>query len=436
MLSEKRHHVVLATSVLTLTIGAVGISSPASAHPAPITKLASRSSAGALGNQSSAESSLSADGRLVAFSSNATNLVAGDTNGVADIFVQDLRTGKTIRVSVGAGGVQANKRSNQPRISGNGRYVAFSSEASNLVAGDTNHQPDVFVRDLRTGVTRLVSVGLHGAKANGDNAAPAISASGRYIAFLSDASNLVTGDTNGTADVFVRDMSAGTTKRVSIRTGGGQSNAYSDGPGISADGRFVTFASPATNLVAGDTNGVVDVFIRDRSAGTTRRISVGPGGTQSDGPATQAVISANGKFVAFVSEATNIVATDTDADPDVVVRSLATGINTQVSFRTDDLPGSFAVGPAISGDGNLVAFTTASDLVSADTNSNQDIYLRNVRAATNELISVDLAGGGAGLDTAEAAISACGHQVAFASSAATIVANDTNNTQDIFVRIR
>lgn len=120
----------------------------------------------------------------------------------------------------------------------------------------------------------------------------------------------------------------------------------------------------------------------------------------------------------------------------MLVRSLATGVNTQVSFRTDDLPGSFANGPAISADGNLVAFTTSSDLVPADTNSNQDVYLRNVHAATNELISIELGGGGAGLDTANPAISADGHRVAFTSSASTLVAGDTNNTQDVFVRLR
>jgi Tol biopolymer transport system component len=436
VLSDKRHRVALAGAALTLSIGATLAGSPASAYPPASTVLASQSTGGALGNGASSQSSLSADGRYVAFASNASNLVAGDTNGVADIFVRDLHSGVTRRVSVSTGGAQANRRSNQPRISGNGRYVAFTSEASNLVAGDVDHEPDVFVRDLQTGTTRMVSVALYGAPANWDSAAPSISANGRYIAFLSDASNLVTGDTNGVSDAFVRDMVAGTTQRISVRTGGGQSNGNSDGPSISGDGRYVAFASSADNLVANDTNGVPDVFLRDRTAHTTKRISVGPGGVQADGPVTQPAISADGKHVAFVSEADNLVATDTDLNGDIVVRNVATGVNTQVSFRTDNLPGSFANEPSISGNGNLITFTTSSDLVPADTNMNQDIYLRNVYAATNELISVTLSGNGAGLDTAGSAISACGNQVGFTSSAPNIVATDTGSVEDVFVRLR
>jgi Tol biopolymer transport system component len=436
VLSEKRHLVALMAAILTLSTGGLLVGTPATTHTPPRTVLASRSTGGALGNGSSAEASLSADGRYIAFSSNASNLVAGDTFGVADIFVRDLRTGVTRRVSVGAGGAQANGRSNQPRISGDGRYVAFASDATNLVAGDTNHQPDVFVRDLRTGTTRLVSVGVHGAGADGDNAAPSISATGRYIAFISGASNLVHGDTDGTSDIFVRDMVAGTTQRVSVRTGGGQADAPSDGPSISGDGRYIAFASTADNLVTGDTNGVTDVFLRDRVAHTTRRVSVGPGGVQADGPSTQPAISADGTRVAYVSEADNLVATDTDTAADVLVRTLATGVNIQVSFRTDSLPGSFASEPSISAHGDLVAFTTSSDLVAADTNGSQDVYLRDVPAGTNELISVDLSGGGAGLDSAGPAIAACGNRVAFTSSAATIVPGDGNNRQDVFVRLR
>ena len=396
-------------AVAAFTVTAVAIPSLAAAQT-PTTKLVSGNAAGRFGNGASAEPSLSADGRYAAFSSNASNLVAGDTNKKADIFVRDLKTGHVVRVSVGAGGVQANGRSNQPRLSGDGHFVVFTSEASNLVTGDTNHQPDVFIRDLRTGVTRLVSVGRGGARANWDSAEPVVSYSGRYVAFASDATNLVAGDTNATSDVFVRDMTSGLTTRVSKRTNGLQSDAYSDLPSISADGRYVAFESSATNLIAGDTNGFVDVFLRDRVAGTTRRISLGAGGVQADGNVTQPVISANGKFVAFVSEAANLVATDTDTDGDVVRRTIATGVNVRISFRTDNLQGSFATGPAISGDGNLVAFTTSSDLVPADTNQNQDVYVRNVRAATYQLISVDLSGGGAGLDSANAAISAQGHR--------------------------
>jgi Tol biopolymer transport system component len=384
------------------------------------------------GNRFSQESEISANGRYVVFSSHSTNLVPGDTNRRIDIFRRDLGTGTTVRASLGPGGVQANQPSGGPDVSADGRFVAFSSFATNLVAGDTNNQPDVFVRDMQAGVTRLVSVGVGGARANGGNSFPSVSADGRFIAFVSSASNLVANDTNGTADVFVRDMRSGVTRRMSVRTGGGQSNGFSDAPDISADGRYVVFASAATNLVAGDTNGFVDVFLRDRVGAVTIRVSVGPGGVPADGPVTQPVISADGTHVAFVSEATNLVATDTDADADVLVRNLVTDTNTRVSRRTDFLPGSFANEPAISANGNLVAFVSTSVLAPGDTNGSlPDVYLRNVAAATDELITP-----GANLHSANPAISATGQRVSFTSAATNLVPADTNNSDDVFARLR
>jgi Tol biopolymer transport system component len=290
----------------------------------------------------------------------------------------------------------------------------------------------VFVRDMQDGVTRLVSVGVEGARANASSSFPSVSADGRFIAFVSSASNLVANDTNGTADVFVRDMRNGVTRRMSVRTGGAAANAFSDAPDISADGRYVVFASAATNLVAGDTNGSVDVFLRDRVGGVTIRVSVGPGGVQADGPVTQPVISHDGTHVAFVSEATNLVATDTDASADVLVRNLVTDTNTRVSWRTDFLPGSFANEPAINGNGNLVAFVTTSVLTPGDTNGTlPDVYLRNVAAATDELITP-----GANGPSAEPGVSADGRRVAFSSTATNLVPGDTNSSGDVFVRLR
>jgi Tol biopolymer transport system component len=416
-------------------VAAVTSMSASPATAAPSTVRVSESAAGVQGNRSSAEASFSADGRFVAFSSHSTNLVTGDTNRRMDIFVRDLLTGTNARANLGPGGVQADRPSNQPDISANGRFVAFSSFATNLVPGDTNGQPDVFLRDMVTGVTQLVSVGLGGAPANGDNAAPAVSSTGRFVAFLSGASNLVGGDTNGTGDVFVRDMQNGVTRRVSVATGGGQADTFSDAPDISGDGRYVVFASPASNLVPGDTNGFVDVFVRDRFTATTQRISVGPGGLEADGPVSQPAISVDGTHAAFMSEATNLVATDTEADPDVLVRDLVTGVNTRVSRRTDFLPGSFSNDPAINGDGNLVAFITSSSLVPADTNSQPDVYLRDVAAGRDILISIG-SGGVADLASAGPAISAQGLRVAFTSDATNLVPGDTNLFSDVFVRFR
>jgi TolB protein len=184
----------------------------------------------------------------------------------------------TARVPVGPGRQQANGDSSEPAISADGRFVAFASGASNLVAGDTNGTYDVFVRDRKLQVTRRVSVGPGGQQANSSSVGPAISADGRFVAFSSYASNLVAGDTNGTYDVFVRDLVAQVTRRVSVGAGGQQANSNSSDPAISAGGRFVAFVSVASNLVAGDTNHWDDVFVRDRFAQVTRRVSVGSGG--------------------------------------------------------------------------------------------------------------------------------------------------------------
>jgi Tol biopolymer transport system component len=192
------------------------------------------------------------------------------------VFVRDRLAQVTRRVSVGPGGQQAiaGGASTFPAISAGGRFVVFDSFASNLVAGDTNDTVDVFVRDRVAQVTRRVSVGPGGHQANEGSFSPAISAHGRFVVFWSDASNLVAGDTNQHRDVFVRDRVEQVTGRVSVGPGGHQANERSFAPAISADGRFVAFASDASNLVAGDTNGATDVFVRDRMAQVTRRVSV------------------------------------------------------------------------------------------------------------------------------------------------------------------
>jgi Tol biopolymer transport system component len=233
------------------------------------TERVSVNSAEAQGNARSVGPAISADGRFVAFGSIATNLVRGDTNGTNDLFVRDQRTRTTTRESLGPGGVQSNGASpaiSVPAISANGRFVAFDSAATNLVRNDTNAVPDIFVRDRQRGETIRASVRSDGAQANDASADPSISGDGRFVTFVSFASNLVPGDTNDVEDVFVRDLRLGRTSRVSLRADGGQGNDASGGPFnvISADGRFVAFISFASNLVPGDTNNTVDVFVRDR----------------------------------------------------------------------------------------------------------------------------------------------------------------------------
>jgi Tol biopolymer transport system component len=216
--------------------------------------MASVSSDGVGGDDLSWESDINADGRFVAFESGASNLVPGDTNGVPDIFVRDRATGTTERVSVSSEGVEGNSVSWNPAISPDGRYVVFMSYASNLVTGDTNLSGDIFVHDRQTGVTERVSVSNGSTEGNGDSFDPAVSTYGRYVAFISFASNLVTGDTNNRSDIFVHDRQTGVTERVSVSSAGAQSNGFSELPDISGDGRFVTYYSAASNLVQNDTN--------------------------------------------------------------------------------------------------------------------------------------------------------------------------------------
>ena len=290
-----------------------------------MTRRVSVSSAGAQADQSSSQPAISANGRFVAFVSVAANLVPGDTNGVGDVFVHDLLTSTTRRVSLATGGFQAETgASTGPALSGDGRYVAFDSGASDLVPNDTNEASDAFVRDRRSGTTRRVNVGPGGIQSNGQvGGRVAISADGRLVAFNSNATNLVPGDTNGTYDVFIHDRDTDTTRRVSVGPGGVQGNGFSFPPTLSADGHFVAFPSDATNLVRRDTNGSLDVFVRNLKQGTTQRGSVGPGGVQADDASIDPTISAHGQFVAFVSNATNLVRRDTNGAADVFVRIFA-----------------------------------------------------------------------------------------------------------------
>jgi Tol biopolymer transport system component len=343
------------------------------------------STSGAQANADSYAPSLSADGRFVAFSSYASNLVSGDTNGNLDVFVRDRQLGTTERVSVGPAGVQGNGNSSTlgQAISADGRYVAFESAATNLVVGDTNGYTDVFVHDRQAGTTECASVPAAGGFGNSDSFGSTISADGRFVVFESGASNLVHGDTNGFMDVFVRDRQSGTTERVSVDSAGGQGDGDSgdDGMPISSDGRFVAFASAATNLVAGDTNGASDVFVHDRSSGTTARVSVGPGGTQGSGGSGQTItsMSADGRFVAFTSSAANLVASDTNGSIDAFVHDRSSGATERASLSSSGAePNADSTWVSISADGRFVAFQSdASNLVSGDSNATRDIFLRD-----------------------------------------------------------
>ena len=336
-----------------------------------VTGTTTRASVGAGGqaNGASSNARISADGRFVVFTSLATNLVAGDTNGVADVFERDLATGQTTRVSASAGGDQGNDASGgaPSGISADGGAISFSSAASNLVPGDTNHCRDVFVWTRATGAVERVSVAGDGTQAAaGASDASSISADGRYVAFASTAPNLVAGDTNLSADVFVHDRATGSTVRASVTAGGGQAaTASSLQPGgLSANGQLVAFDTTAP-LVTGDTGGT-DVYVRDLAAGTTERISVNNAGLGANGNSSAAAISADGRYVAFESSATNLDPADTGGDEDVFVRDRVAGLTRLVSASAS--PIQISQSAAISADARFVALaTTAPDLAPGDT---------------------------------------------------------------------
>jgi Tol biopolymer transport system component len=332
------------------------------------------------GNDFSSGASVSRDGRYVAFTSLASNLVPGDTVNSPDIFVRDRSAGTTQMVSVDRNGSPANDFTTGASISPDGRYVAFASNSSNLVAGDNNDRTDVFVRDLLTGTTSLVSVNSDEVQSRGFSTEPSVSAHGRYIAF-SSTGRLVPEDTGVRSDVYVRDLRAGTTEQVSVNSQEAQPARFSssDRPSISPTGRYVAFGSGGAGLVPGDSNHAGDIFVRDRVAGTTRRVSVSSAERQAKGISEAASISANGRYVAFQSSAPNLVAGDTNGESDVFLRDRGTGTTRLVSVSSREAVGNRpSLDPSISQDGRLVAFSSrANNLTPTDKSRFPDVFLRN-----------------------------------------------------------
>lgn len=432
------------------------------------TSRASVASNGTEANGPSQSQAVSADGRFVAFTSNASNLVSDDTNGTWDVFVYDRSARQATRVSVASNGAQANSDSytySGLSLSGDGRFVAFASDASTLVSNDTNNVcdtngdgvfaencPDVFVHDRQTAQTSRISVSSNGSQGNGNSYSPSISADGRYAAFESFANNLVPGRTG----IFVHDRTTGQTTYVSAALGGAQANGQSMQPSISADGRFVAFSSFASNLIVGDTNGVVDAFVHDRQTGQTTRVSVASDGTQGNSGSSwlgQPVLSADGRYVAFYSNASNLVSGDTNNNctgtvpplpggnlncPDIFVKDRQTGATTLISRASDGVQGnhgSFSV--SISSDGRYVAFySDSTNLMNGDTNNTSDIFVHDRQTGLTTRASISSDGTQGNSSSFGETISTNGRYVTFISSANNLVVGDTNNATDVFVHDR
>src|SRR5581483_2068170 len=350
--------------------------------------------------------------------------------------------GTTERVSVtSSGGQESGDAQTAPALNADGRYVAFFSRATNLVPGAPG--TNIFVRDRTNGTTELVSLANDGSVGNGGSGGghgPAISADGRYVAFESDATNLVAGDTNGTTDVFVRDRVAGTTKRASVSTAGAQGDRASTKPSISDDGRFVVFVS-ASDTLAPEDGGCCDddVFVHDMQTGTTTRVSVKritSFGTEAVSNSEDGDISGNGRYVAFVGPCDTVAPCSGSTEGQVFLRDLQTNTTSQLTFGNS---GQGAKGnPDVNDDGSRVAFEAAgTDLVPGDTNNTGDVFVVNAATKAITRASVDSAGN-QGNDNSSSglegpAINGDGTKVAFESFATNLVPGDTNGKRDVFV---
>jgi len=394
------------------------------------------SSTGVQASQGSYYPSLNEDGRYVAYWSKATNLVPGDTNGKDDIFLFDNVTKKTTRVSISSNGTQAIDNSGAPSINGNGRYVSYASMASNLVSGDNNGVNDIFLYDALTKTTKRVSVTSSGLQGTGESKSPSISTSGRYISYWSSANNLVFGDTNNFRDVFVYDTVTGNNSRVSVNSSGIQGNGDSHYPSISGDGRYVSYWSNATNLVSGDSNNRSDIFVYDTSSKTTRRISVTSSGIQGNGTSNDPAISGDGRYVAYTSFATNLVTGDTNLKSDIFVFDTLTATTRRVSVDSSGNQGNGnSSSPSISRDGRYVTYQSEStNLVPWDTNGFLDVFAYDLVTGKTIRLSEDSNGNPGEAGSYYPSISGDGSYVAYDSDSANLVLGDTNGFRDIFVK--
>ncbi len=399
------------------------------------TRRVSVATGGAQGNSESLNGALSGDGQVVVFDSYAQDLVPGDTNFRYDIFQYGFFDQATKVLSYVTGGVMGNGESYLPSLSSDGRYVAFQSIASNLVPGDTNDREDIFLRDVQLGETRRISVTPTGEQANGNSGEPSFSDNGRYVAFSSDATNLVAPGTTG-RQIFVRDLQQNTNRIVSLSSSGAVSSGQCFYPKISADGRFVVFISEAPDLVPNDFNQTTDVFVRDIQLGLTRRVSVGPQGVEGNGFSASGSISADGRYVAFWSSAGNLIEDDRSTFYGIFVHDLQTGQNRRVSNPTNGQPANgVSNSPVISADGRWVAFlSAASNLVPGDTNGVDDIFVVNLQSGSFKRVSISSEGVQAnGASFSGMAISADGKFVAYRSSASNLAPGDFGDGEDIFV---
>lgn len=407
--------------VHALALLGLALASPIRAQ-APTTTRVSINSAGQLSNGQNEPPFISSSGRHVVYESFATNLDPGDIDSIVDIFLHDRATGVTELVSISSNGIKGNDRSGQPTVSFDGRYVAFSSGATNLVSGDTNGEWDIFLRDRLNGTTTRVSVDSFGAEGNGGSGNSDISLNGQVIVFNSIASNLVPGDANGNLDIFVHDITTGQTSLVSVDSNGNQANGYNAEPSISGDGRFVAFRSEADNLVMGD-GPDSDIFLHDRVTGQTEIISLSSTGVHGNDYSNDPHVSGDGRIVAFGSRASNFVPEDPFMDFDIYARDRLTGQTHLVSVNSiGHKANGGGLWPSISSDGRYVAFgSDATNLVLHTLNGGFDCYVHDLETKQTWIASIDSGGNPGNSNSVRPDISAEARSVVFNSFGSNLV---------------
>ena len=350
-------------------------------------KWASVPGAGAPGNGACFDGALSADGNLLIFSSTSSNLVQGDTNTAMDVFVKNFQTGALTRISTSTNNAEGNNASAGGSISADGRVAVFDSFAGNLVGGDTNGAVDVFVKNFGTGALERVSVAANGTQADGQSSFARISADGKRVFFLSDAGNLTaTADaTPFGVDLYEKDIETKAVRCVSTNAAGAQGNQGADLYVLSADGRYLVFASLSNNLVVGDTNDKTDIFRKDLQSGAIDRVSTAANGAEANGGSTSPSVSADGRYVTFASDSTNIVAGASN-QLHIYRKDMLTGAVMLISASAaGQAANADSFRTATSSDGQRVAFDSDATNLTADANGQPDVFLVDANLVQNRI---------------------------------------------------
>jgi Tol biopolymer transport system component len=424
----------LACALLAPSLAVAMVTVPAMAAQ---TELVSVKSDGTPGNDGSSICVPSGDGWFIVFTSGASDLAPKDGNANLDVFRHE-RSGSTVLVGALRNGWSANGQSSFSRISRDGRYVAFLSGATKLVSPPlpTGVNAQLFRRDLKTGKVKLISQKLGGGPADDDLQILSISGDGRFVLFSTVDGGLVKDDNNRSIDVFLYDAKGGATVRASVASGGKQGVEGSFDGAMSDNARYVAFGSQASNFAPNDSNGVSDVFVHDRPQHVTTRVSVSSTGEQGDDFSTRPAISDNGRYVAFMSRASNLADGDTDGAVDLFLHDRRSGKTTNLTPGDATVNSSQHVpSPSMSGDGRYIAFATEHALVPGDTNGASDIYLVD-RAGAFEWISIGLGGEATDNGAGNGVVSADGLTVAFSSDASNLVTGPRSPGENCFLRVR